>query len=369
MQSEIKGSNRNKGSKERPETLYLIDGYASIFRAFYAIRQPLHSPVTGEPTQAVLVFAQMLLKLFDKLKPDYVALALDAPGRTFRDDLYEQYSFGAGVTRPQKIVPALSKLPVVSIPDPDDPNASQATETTPATGSADSQSARRYEHYKGGRRATPDRLHQQVPRILELLELFGVPVISKPGLEADDIIATLADRVLQDRAHPHLQVRIVSRDKDLEQLLSERVTLFDIHTEVETDIATLWQERGVAPGQVGDLLVLAGDPVDNIPGVDGIGPKTAAKLIRQFGSVEGVVENLGQINGWWRENLAAARSFLPLSRQLVTLKRDSELAFSLEAARVGPLPSAEIARFFEELGFARLKEPLERLTGSSSSVA
>ncbi len=341
-----------EGRKDHPETLYLIDGYASIFRAFYAIRRPLHSPVTGEPTQAVLVFAQMLLKLFDKLKPDYVALALDAPGRTFRDDLYQQYPEGLAAMGLQKVALAASTYRAGSAPN--------------LSGTAGSETGPRYEYYKGGRRATPDPLHEQVPRILQLLDLFGIPVISKPGLEADDIIATLADRVLHDPAHPHLQIRIVSRDKDLEQLLSERVTLFDIHTEAETDIVALWHKRGVAPDQVADLLVLAGDPVDNIPGVAGIGPKTAAKLLQQFGSVEGVMENLDQVNGWWRENLAAARPFLALSRQLVSLKRDSELAFSLEAARVGPLPSAQIVRFFEELGFARLKEPLKRLTGPSS---
>lgn len=331
-----------------PETLYLIDGYASIFRAFYAIRRPLHSPVTGEPTQAVLVFAQMLLKLFEKLRPDYVALALDAPGRTFRDDLYAQYQhhpFGRTAMGRQK---------------------EQPTEALPSGALPDGNRAGRDAQYKGGRRATPDPLHEQVPRILELLDLFGIPVLSKPGLEADDIIATLADRVLQDSARPHLRIRIVSPDKDLEQLLSERVTLFDIHTEAETNVAALWHKRGVAPEQVADLLVLAGDLVDNIPGVAGIGPKTAAKLLQQFGSVDGILENLDQIKGWWRENLAAARPLLPLSRQLVTLKRDPELSFSLEAARVRPLRSAEIGRFFDELGFARLKESLERVTGPAS---
>jgi DNA polymerase-1 len=256
-----------------------------------------------------------------------------------------------------------SKSPVGSVPDP---SAIQPAETPPIGSAGDGERPRRYEHYKGGRRATPDPLHQQVPRILQLLELFGVPVVSKPGLEADDIIATLTERILGDPAYANLHVRIVSRDKDLEQLLSERVTLFDIHTEAETDIAALRHKRGVAPEQVADLLVLAGDVVDNIPGVDGIGPKTAARLIQQFGSVDGIMENLDQIKGWWRENLAAARPLLPLSRQLVTLKRDSELLFSLEAARVRPLPSAEVARFFDELGFARLKDSLERLAGSSS---
>ena len=333
----------------RPETLYLIDGYASIFRAFYAIRHPLHSPVTGEPTQAVLVFAQMLLKLFTRLEPDYVALALDAPGGTFRDDLYAQY---AALEDPEKT--ASSQPPAQEpVPPEEGPADAAGAETArqPGTGPA---------RYKGGRRATPDPLHQQVPRILELLDLFGVPVVSRPGLEADDVIATLADRVVGDPAHPGLRVRIVSRDKDLEQLVSERVSLYDIHTEAETDVAAVRTKRGVDPAQVGDVLALAGDIVDNIPGVAGIGPRTAAKLVRQFGSVAGILENLDQIAGRHRESLEQARPVLPISRRLVTLERDPAIPFSLDDARVRPLPTENLLRLFDELGFQRLKEPLMR---------
>jgi DNA polymerase-1 len=325
-----------------PETLYLIDGYASIFRAFFAIRRPLYSPVTGEPTQGVLVFAQMLLKLYTKFTPDYVAVALDAPGRTFRDDLYEQYEQHR----------AAAPLPTTDVPE---------SVTRPTVTPAPPVVAR----YKGTRPATPDPLGQQIPRILELLELFGVPVVQKPGLEADDVIATLTERVLQDPALPDLRVRIVTRDKDMEQLLDEqgRVTIFDIHEETELDAAALRQKRGVSPAQVVDLLALTGDVVDNIPGVDGIGPKTAAKLLQQFGSVDGVLENLGEIKGWWRDNLEQARPTLPISREMVTLKHDPSIPFRLESARVRrPLPAPELLRFFEELGFSRLKDKLEELS-------
>lgn len=216
--------------------------------------------------------------------------------------------------------------------------------------------------HKGNRRATPDPLGQQIGRILELLALFGIPVVMKPGLEADDVIATITERALKDPAHPDLRVRIVTGDKDMEQLLGdERVTLFDIHTGTETDAATLMRRRGVTPAQVVDLLALAGDPVDNIPGVEGIGPKTAAKLLGRFGSVEGVLENLDQVKGWWKENLERAGPLLPLSRRLITLERDPALAFSLEEARARTLPVEEILRFFDELGFTRLREQLQRL--------
>jgi DNA polymerase-1 len=196
----------------------------------------------------------------------------------------------------------------------------------------------------------------QIPRILQVLELFGIPVIGKPGLEADDVIATLTDRVLEDPAHPDLTVRIVSKDKDLEQLLRERVTLFDIHTGDEMDHEALYRRRGVTPDQVIDYLTLTGDVVDNVPGVPGIGPKTAAKLLHQFGSVDGILENLDQVKGQCRENLLNARAALPISRRLVTLHRDPEISFDLEAARVRPLPKQDMAELCRTLGFGRLTE-------------
>src|SRR5207248_4527636 len=152
-----------------PETLYLIDGHAQIFRAYYAIRGGMRSPVTGEPTHAVFGFTAMLLKLLGQLQPDYVAVASDTPGSTFRDDLY------------------------------------------PA--------------YRGTRRDTPEDLTSQVPRVFEMVEAFGIPVVGRPELEADDVIASIVHRVLDDPALGALSIRIVSKDKDLEQLLCDRVTL------------------------------------------------------------------------------------------------------------------------------------------------
>ncbi|MBC8101766.1 MAG: hypothetical protein H7Z41_04180 [Cytophagales bacterium] len=326
-----------------PPTLYLIDGYAAIFRAFFAIRRPLYSPVTGEPTQAILVFAQMLLKLYATHAPDYVVVAWDAPGRTFRDDLYARYALaGPGDTVTSEPAPPWADPPSeadTTLPDTPTPTAPQ---------------------YKGTRRATPDSLGQQVPRILEILGQFGIPVIGKPGLEADDVIATITDRVLRDPTHPDIRVRIVSRDKDLEQLLGERVTLFDVHTDEETDEAALWTRRGVTPAQVVDFLTLTGDAVDNIPGVAGIGSRTAAKLLQQYGSLEGVLENLPQIKGFWRENLEQARPTLPISQRLIALERDPEILFDLETARARPVPASELASLFETLGFARMREQMLR---------
>jgi DNA polymerase-1 len=295
-----------------PETLYLIDAFAQIFRAYYAIRTPMHSPATGEPTQAVFGFTGMLLKLLSQLQPSYVVVASDSPGKTFRDELYDQY--------------------------------------------------------KATRRDTPEELLSQVPRVFQVVEGFGVPVIGKPGLEADDVIATIVQRVLDDPALSHLHVRIVSKDKDLEQLLGDRVSLFDIHTDTTTDVAALMANKGIRPDQVIDLLTLMGDTSDNVPGVEGIGPKTAAQLIQQFGSLDNILANLDQLKGKRRENIEKARDTLPLSRKLVTLKRDADFSFSLEEARVKPPDPARLLPLFQQLGFNRFREEVQRLAPTSPAA-
>jgi len=296
-----------------PDTLYLIDGYAQIFRAYYAIRNGMRSAVTGEPTHAVFGFAGMLLKLLVTLEPHSVAVAVDLPGATFRDDLYSDY--------------------------------------------------------KGTREAMPDELQVQIPRVVELAEGFGIPVVGCPGLEADDVIATIVQRLLDDPACADLHIRIVSKDKDLEQLLCDRVALYDIHTDTTCDEAALLANKGVTPAQVIDLLTLTGDTVDNVPGVEGIGPKTAAQLLQQFGSLDGILANLHQLKGKRRENLEKARGHLELSRTLVTLRRDGDFAFDLDAARVGPPNARKLIPLFQQLGFHRYQEEIRRLAGPAYAAA
>jgi DNA polymerase I len=296
-----------------PETLYLIDGHAQIFRAYYAIRGGMRSPVTGEPTHAIFGFAGMLLKLLTQFHPHYVVVAADAPGKTFRDELYDQY--------------------------------------------------------KGTRNATPDDLVAQVPRIFEMTELFGMPVIAVPGLEADDIIATVIHRILHDPTCDDINIRIVSKDKDLEQLLCDRVAMFDIHTDSTIDVAALLENKGITPDQVIDVLALTGDTVDNVPGVEGIGPKTAAQLVQQFGSIDGILANLEQLKGKKRENLEKAAGHLQLSRTLVTLKHDGEFPFSLDAARVRPISVHKLVPLFQQLGFNRYQDDVRRLANGSSGAS
>jgi DNA polymerase-1 len=293
-----------------PETLYIIDTYAQVFRAYFAIRGGMRSPVTSEPTHAVFGFTGMLTKLFRQFKPHYVIAAYDAPGKTFRDDMYAEY--------------------------------------------------------KATRNVTPDDLTAQIPRIFELIELFGIPLIGSPGYEADDVVATIVHRILNDPETQDVDIRLVSKDKDLEQLLGPRVSMFDIHTDTTIDVAALMTNKGIRPEQVVDYLALIGDNVDNVKGVDGIGPKTASELIQQFGSIDGIYANLDKIKGKRRENLEAAVGHLPLSRKLVELCKDCPVEFSMDEARLSPPKVPELVGLFQQLGFNRFQDEVRSLVAAGA---
>ncbi|MEM6458062.1 MAG: DNA polymerase I [Planctomycetota bacterium] len=287
-------------------TLYLIDGHAQMFRAYHAIRGGMTSPVTGEPTNATFAFAGLLLKLFTQYRPTHVAMAIDSDDRaTFRHDFFPEY--------------------------------------------------------KANRGAPPDDFKPQIPRMLEVARLMGIPILEVPGDEADDIMATLAVRLTSN--DDGLRVRLVAKDKDLEQVLSDRVTLFDAHTDEELTVDKLRDKRGITPSQVIDYQTLIGDSTDNVPGVAGIGPKTAAKLIDRFGTVANLVGNLDQLKGKQRENLQTAvdEGLIELTRRLVTLKLDSAVAFDLADAAAGPIDAAGLDTLFEQLGFNRHRADLKKL--------
>jgi DNA polymerase-1 len=287
-------------------TLYLIDGFAQIFRAYHAIRS-LSSPVTQEPTNATFGFVGMLLKLLRDHQPNYLAVALDQ-----RDDI--------GTLRSQI-----------------------------------------YPQYKATRSPTPEDLPPQITRITEICRTFHIPTLSMPGYEADDIIATLCTRLTAQ--HPDLEIHIVSRDKDLEQLLSDRVCLHDVHTDVKVDVESLARDKGITPAQVIDALTLIGDTSDNIPGVHGVGPKTAAKLIAQFNNLDNLLAHTDQLSGKLRDNIEAARPHLPLSRQLVTLIHDVPIDFDLADAAVDvkAIPADALRAVFKQLGFHRHLTDLDAL--------
>ncbi|NBC10436.1 MAG: DNA polymerase I [Planctomycetes bacterium] len=300
-------------------TLYLIDGHAQMFRAFFAIRGGtsggMTSPVTGEPTNALFAFTGMLIKMFKACSPDYAAMVVDAEGKTFRDEFYPEY---------------------------------KATRDEP-----------------------PEDFVKQIPRMFELAQLFGLPILEKPGYEADDIMATLATRVDAgdfDAAAPGIKLRLVAKDKDLEQVISDRVVLYDVQTDELLDAERLYEKRGITHEQVIDYQTLIGDSTDNIPGVKGIGPKTAAKLIDQFGSVDDLIKNLDQLKGKQKENLETARDegLIELSRKLVTLQTQTPIDFDLDATRTRGLAKIDgpaLLELFRTLGFNRHVADLRDLLG------
>ena len=310
---------------DRPEVLYLIDGYAQFFRAYHAIRTEMHSPVTNEPTHMTFGFTDMILKLFREYRPSHLAVALDVSGDrgTFRSQIFPEY--------------------------------------------------------KANRDAPPSDLKPQVDRCLEVLGQLGVPSFGLEGFEADDVIATIVRRMR--REHPEVDIRIISKDKDLQQLLDEQVSLIDVHKDTSTGPVELAEKTadpkrglpGIRPDQVVDMLTLMGDNADNVPGVEGIGPKTAASLVAEFGSIEGVYECIDgeeeirdakrRIKGKRRENLLAARDRIPLGRTLITLKDDCEIAFDLEdtTVRLERVDAAVIDESMRVLGFTRHRDGFRSL--------
>lgn len=285
-----------------PKTLYLLDGHYQIYRAFYGLPQQLSSP-SGEPTGATHGFCSMLFSLIQKRRPDYLAMVMDVSDETvFRREL--------------------------------DPN------------------------YKAQRDPAPESLHVQADRIVSILSALGVPIYRLPGFEADDLIATIVDRLRDEDVH----VFVVSRDKDLEQLLSDRVRLFDPSKDAEVDVAALLAAKGYTPQQAVEVQTLSGDSTDNIPGVPGIGVKTAAKLIAQYGSADAVLEHAGELTPKMRERVKAFAPQLPITRQLVTLRRDVPFDFKLHDCALDHLNPLAARPIFEELGFNRLTEALEGLS-------
>jgi DNA polymerase-1 len=300
------------------KTFYLIDGHAQFFRAYHAIRSGLTSPVTKEPTNMTFGFVGMLLKVLREYKPDYLAVVIDAAGdrETFRSELYADY--------------------------------------------------------KANRTEAPEDLRPQIDRCLRILKDMNVPVLAEPGVEADDVIATIVRRL--QREQPDLHIRIVSKDKDLTQLLNHNfpgVELFDVHKDQAVTAADIFGVEGVQPQHVRDILALMGDTVDNVPGVPGVGPKTAGQLILQYGSLDNLLAHLDEIKGKRRENIEAAKHLLPISKQLVSLKEDVPVVFELEQARSDPrrLPLELLTATMRELGFNRYQDELKALTGNGSAAA
>ena len=244
-------------------TLYLVDGSSYLYRAFHALPNLTNSQ--GEPTGALLGVANMLRRLLKEANPEHIAVVFDARGPTFRHELYPKY--------------------------------------------------------KANRPPMPAELRSQVEAILEFTKLLGLPLLQVEGVEADDVIGTLAGAA----EAAGMDCVISTGDKDMAQLVTDRTTLTNTMTDTDTDRAGVKERYDVTPEQFVDFLALTGDKSDNIPGVDKCGPKTAAKWLNDFGSLDGIIAHAGAIGGKIGDNLRAALEQLPLSRQLATIRRDVEL--------------------------------------------
>ena len=282
---------------EKP-TLYLIDGSNYVYRAFYAIRELSNSK--GFPTNAIYGFTTMLLKLLKDWKPDYIAIAFDVKGPTFRHDAFEAY--------------------------------------------------------KATRKATPDALIPQIPFIKDIVRGFSIPVLEQQGLEADDIIGTLARKY----AGKGIKTVIVSGDKDMMQLISDDIIMIDTMKDVTYDAAAVKERFGVGPEKVAELLGLAGDQSDNIPGVPGIGPKNAQRLIEEFGSVEGVLANVEKVrNPKTRESIRSFAEQARMSRELATIRTDADFDIDLERTRYAGPDNEALKTLFKEFEFSSLLQELK----------
>lgn len=286
-------------------TFYLIDGHAQLFRAYYAPFRPLTSP-SGEPIKAVYVFTQMLLNILSKERPDYLAIAFDVS-----DETTERKAF--------------------------------------------------YPAYKEHREAAPDDLHTQFARAVQVIEAMGIPIFKVDGFEADDVIATIAKRLQGS----DVELRIASKDKDLHQILTPQVKLWDPKDGSLIDPDTLWELRGYRPEQSVEIQTLVGDPTDNVPGVVGVGVKTAAKLIERYGTADEVLAHADEQTPKLRERLLEAAELLSVTRQLVTLRDDLTFDFDLETCTTPAVTREAVQDLFAELGFRTFADQLPSASGAA----
>ena len=297
-------------SKNNKKRLFIIDGYATLYRAHYAlIRNPL-TTTAGIPTSAVFGFANQVFQLLEEENPDYIVAAFDSKGKNFRHELYTDY--------------------------------------------------------KANRSAMPDEIQTQLPYLWELLDGMNIPVLRIEGVEADDIIGTVAKMCEKD----DLQCNIVSGDKDFMQLINDKTLLYAPQArrrEKEIFNAQKVSEKwGVGPEHIIDLLGLMGDSSDNVPGVEGVGPVTAKKLIQKFGSMEKIYENIDQIeNEKMREKLLNNKDNAFLSKQLVTILTDVTVDASLSDFEKKEANNTKLESIFKELEFTGLLKKI----GSDTSIS
>jgi DNA polymerase I len=269
--------------------LVLVDGSSYLYRAFHALPD-LRSP-QGEPTGAIYGVLNMLRRLVNDHKADFLGCVFDAKGKTFRDDVYPEY--------------------------------------------------------KANRAPMPDELGSQIEPLMEAIRAMGWPLLAVDGVEADDVIATLAKQARSEG----IRTLVSTGDKDLAQLVDPQITLINTMSNETLDVPGVRAKFGVAPERIVDYLALVGDAVDNIPGVDKVGPKTAAKWIAQYGSLEGVLEHADELTGVVGENLRKVRDWLGKARELVTVKSDVVLPFNVTDLAPRERDRDALVRLFQRFGF------------------
>ena len=296
-----------------PPTLYLIDGHALAYRMYFALTAVGGSQrwqtSKGEPTAGIYGFARELLRIIEQEKPEYLAVAFDV-GKTFRDEIFPEY--------------------------------------------------------KGTRDKMPDDLRPQIKRIREMVDAFNIPRLELEGYEADDVLGSVA-RIAAEQG---LGVKIVTGDRDLLQLVNKRTAVYlagDDKTFIKDEDVT--QKLGVPPKQVVDYKALVGDKSDNIPGVAGVGEKTAIALLEKYKTLDGIYKNIDKIEPRWKTKLEANKENAYLSYTLAQIKTDLEIKLDLEHAKAQDLNVPAIEAFFKEMEFRTLLKTLEKVTGQPTSSA
>ena len=289
---------------DKKPPLILVDGSSYLFRAFHALPPLTNSK--GQPTGAVYGVINMLNKLVEEYKPEHIAVVFDAKGKTFRNDMYEDY--------------------------------------------------------KANRPPMPDDLRSQIEPLYELVEALGYPMIIVPGVEADDVIGTYARQATEQK----IDTLISTGDKDLAQLVNEHVTLINTMNNVVLDEAGVMEKFEVPPAAIVDYLALMGDTSDNIPGVPKVGPKTAAKWLKQYQTLDNLVAHADEIKGKVGESLRENLQQLPLSRELTTIKCDVELDHAISELAMRSPQLEKLKQIYTEMEF---KTWLSNLSAEGAEVA
>ena len=293
-----------------PPTFYLIDGHALAYRMYFALTAGASSQrwqtSKGEPTAGIYGFARELVRILEQEKPEYLAVAFDV-GKTFRDAIFPEY--------------------------------------------------------KGTREKMPDDLRPQIERIREMVDAFNMPRLEMEGYEADDVLGSVA----KIAAEQGLGVKIITGDRDLLQLVNERTAVYlagDDQTYI-TDQDVI-KKLGVRPDQVVDYKAIVGDTSDNIPGVKGVGEKTAISLLEKFGTLDAIYQNLDQVENRWRTKLETNKDAAYMSRDLARIEVNLKIKLDLEHAAVRPFDPAPLETFFKEMEFKTLLSKVPAISGHES---